>query len=226
MRNERVIIHPNFDAAANRATRVLIDYHVHSAPIDPIPLLKRMKCCKVFTFAEMSRHIGIGREELINTFDASDHDAITSVFTKDGVPHYIVAYNMRLPQYIIQRALARELGHIVLHHDGSKPEQIRNIEAQCFAYHLLCPRALIHSIQEAGVQITTEILGNITGCYERCLVGMRKTPATSVRPHYNRMLKEQFSNYVSEFLDFQQYLTVEDDSMIANFGTFMDGYEE
>ena len=70
------------------------------------------------------------------------------------------------------------------------------------------------------------MLGNITGCYERCLVGMRKTPATHVLPHANKLVKEQFAEYVSEFLDFQSYLSTEDESMIANFGTFMDGYEE
>ena len=182
--------------------------------------------CNVVTFTEISRKMGIEREALINTFDASDHDAITSVYMKDGKPHYLVAYNMKLPQYIIQRAVARELGHIVLKHDGSQPEDVRNAEALCFAHHLLCPRALIHSIQEAGVQITTEVLGNITGCYERCLVGMRKTPATYVAPGANRRVKEHFAEYVAEFLDFQSYLSTEDESMIANFGTFMDGYEE
>lgn len=217
---------PDFDFAATKATEMLIKYDVRTAPVDPIPIFKKAENCNVVTFAEMSRKIGIGRKVLIDTFDASNHDAVSCVYMKDNVPHYLVAYNMRLPQYTIQRALAREMAHIVLHHDGTKPEEVRNAEALCFAQHLLCPRALIHSIIESGTQITTEVLGNVTGCYERCLVGMRKTPATHVPAELNRKVKEQFSEYVAEFLDFQAYLSIDDDSMIANFGTYMDGYEE
>ena len=70
------------------------------------------------------------------------------------------------------------------------------------------------------------MLGNTTGCYERCLIGMRHTPATHVPPALNRQIREQFADYIADFLDFQSYLSQDDDSMIANFGTFMDGYEE
>ena len=55
---------------------------------------------------------------------------------------------------------------------------------------------------------------------------MRRTPATHVPPDLNRQIRDQFSDYIRDFLDFQAYLSKEDDSMIANFGTFMDGYEE
>ena len=70
------------------------------------------------------------------------------------------------------------------------------------------------------------MLGSITGCYERCLIGMRREPATHVPPELNRKIRDQFSDYLSDFLSFQSFLSQEDDSMIANFGTFMDGYEE
>ena len=217
---------PNYDFAATKAAETLIRYNVCTAPVDPIPIFKRAKNCNVVTFTEMSRVIGIDRKELVSSFDAENHDAVTSVYVKNGNPHYLVAYNMRLPQYIIQRALAREMGHIVLGHDGTKPESVRNAEAMCFAHHLLCPRALIHAIRESGAVITTEVLGNTTGCYERCLIGMRKTPATYVDPALNRQVKAFFTEYLEDFLDFQTYLSVDDESMIANFGTFMDGYED
>ena len=51
-------------------------------------------------------------------------------------------------------------------------------------------------------------------------------PATHVPPDLNRRIREQFADYLVDFLDFQSYLSQEDDSMIANFGSFMDGYEE
>lgn len=217
---------PDYDRAATAAAEILIKYGISSAPIDPIPIFKKAPGFNVVTFTEMSRLIGISRNDLVSTFDAENHDAVTSVHIKDGVRHYIVAYNMRLPQYLVQRALAREMGHIVLEHDGTRPQDVRNAEALCFAHHLLCPRALIHAIQASGFTITTEVLGNTTGCYERCLIGMRKTPATHVPAALNRQIRDQFADYLSEFLDFQAYLSKEDDSMIANFGTYMDGYEE
>lgn len=217
---------PDYDRAATAAAEILIKYGVSNAPVDPIPIFKRAPGFNVITFTEMSKLIGVPRNDLVSAFDAENHDAVTSVHVRNGEKHYIVAYNMRLPQYLVQRALAREMGHIVLGHDGTLPQDVRNAEALCFARHLLCPRALIHAIQQAGVMITTEVLGNTTGCYERCLIGMRKTPATHVPAELNRQIREQFAPYIEEFLDFQTYLSQDDDSMIANFGTYMDGYEE
>ena len=217
---------PDYDRAATAAAEILIKYGICTAPVDPIPIFKKAPGFNVVTFTEMSRMVGVDRQELLSSFDASNHDAISSVYLKNGTKHYLVAYNMRLPQYLVQRALAREMGHIVLGHDGTRPENVRNAEALCFAHHLLCPRALIHAIQESGAKITTEVLGNTTGCYERCLIGMRLEPGTHVPAELNRKIREQFSEYITEFLDFQSFLSQDDDSMIANFGTYMDGYED
>ena len=217
---------PDYDRAATAAAEVLIKYGISTAPVDPIPIFKNADNFNVVTFTEMSRMIGMSRQDLVSTFEAENHDAVSSVYLKNGEKHYLVAYNMRLPQYIVQRALAREMGHIVLGHDGSLPEDVRNAEALCFAHHLLCPRALINAIQQSGTKITVEVLGNTTGCYERCLIGMRRTPATHVPADLNRRIRDQFSDYLADFLDFQSYLSQEDESMVANFGSYMDGYEE
>ena len=217
---------PDYDRAATLAAEILIKYGISTAPVDPIPIFKKAKGFNVVTFTEMSRMIGMDRADLLSSFEAENHDAVSSVYVKNGKPYYLVAYNMRLPQYIVQRALAREMGHLVLGHDGSRPEDVRNAEALCFAHHLLCPRALIHAIQESGYKITVEVLGNTTGCYERCLIGMRRLPATHVPADLNRRIRDQFSDYVHDFIDFQSFLAQDDDSMIANFGTYMDGYEE
>ena len=217
---------PDFDRAATAAAKILIKYGISTAPVDPLPIFKKADGFNVVTFTEMSHMVGVDRQDLISSFDASNHDAVSSVYLKNGKKHYLVAYNMRLPQYLVQRALAREMGHIVLGHDGTRPQDVRNAEALCFAHHLICPRALIHAIQESGAKITTEVLGNTTGCYERCLIGMRREPATHVPAELNRKIREQFADYLADFLDFQTFLSQEDDSMIANFGTFMDGYKE
>ena len=217
---------PDFSRAATAAAEILIKYNISAAPVDPIRIIKEAEGYNVVTFSEWSDSIGVNREELLQIFPSNNHDAVSSVYMKNGKPHYLIAYNKYLSQHLVYRGLAREIGHFVLGHDGSKPEAIENAEAQCFASHLLCPRPLIHAIQEAGTQITVEILGNTTGCNEHCLMLMRKTPTTYVPPELNRKVKEQFAKYVSEFLDFQSFLSQEDDSMLANFGTYMDGYEE
>ena len=51
-------------------------------------------------------------------------------------------------------------------------------------------------------------------------------PETNVPSEMNRRIKEQFAEYIKEFVDFQTFLAEEDESMIANFGTYMDGYTD
>jgi len=217
---------PDYERAAVAAMEMLIKHGITTAPIDPLPVFKRSPGVLVLSFTEMSNQIGMDRDNLLTSFETENHDAVTSLHLDDGKLRYLVTYNQRLPMYLLQRALARELGHIILGHDGSRPESVRMAEAYAFAHHFLCPRPLIYAIQQSGIPFTVEVLGAMTGCYERCLQGMRKTPPVHVPADLNRKVREQFSDYISNFLDFESYLSKSDESMIANFGTYMDGYEE
>lgn len=217
---------PDYERAAVKAMEMLIKHGINTAPVDPLPVFKRTPGVLVLSFTEMSNRIGIDRNNLLTSFETENHDAVTSVHVDDGKLRYLVTYNQRLPMYLLQRALARELGHIVLGHDGSRPEDVRMAEAYCFAHHFLCPRPLIHAIQQSGLPFTVEMLGAMTGCYERCLQGMRKTPAVHVPADLNRRVRDQFADYISNFMDYESYLSKSDESMLANFGTYMDGYEE
>ena len=217
---------PDYEMAAIKAMEMLIENNISTAPVIPLPVFKRAKGVLVLSFTEMSARIGVERGNLIAMFDPENHDAVTTTHFEDGKLRYIVTYNQRLPFYLLQRALARELGHIVLGHDGSKPEEVRMAEAYSFAHHFLCPRPLIRAIQESNIPFTVEVLGAMTGCYERCLQGMRKTPPIRVPAELNRKVKEQFRDYIDNFLDFESYLCKSDESMLVNLGTFMDGYEE
>ena len=71
-----------------------------------------------------------------------------------------------------------------------------------------------------------EIIGNLTGCYERCMIGIRNTPGLHVPPELNRQVREQFSDYIQNFLDCKDILTAGDVTGEADFGTYMDNYEE
>lgn len=216
---------PNYEKAAIKATEILIKYGINSAPVLPLPILKKMPGVLVVSFAEMSQSSGIARKNIVTMFGDENQDAVTSVHNKNGKLVYLIAFNQRLPIYMIQRSLAREMGHIVLGHDGSLPDDVRLAEAQTFAYHFICPRALIHAVQKSGIRVSTEVLGNMTGCYDRCLLGMRKTPGVSVPAELNRKVAEQFSDYIENYLDYLTFIK-EDDSATADFGSYMIGYDE
>ena len=217
---------PNLERAATAAAETLIKYHVTSAPVAPLRILKSIPGVIVLSYAELASGLGMERRELLEQYGDVNKDAVTIVKEVGGRLRYFVGYNMLLPEFLMQRAIARELGHIVLGHDGSRPLEVRMMEAMFFARHLLCPRPLIRAIQETGIPITVETLGLITGCYERCLVGMQKSHGVHIAPELNRMLREQFAPYVENFVACRAILTGNDGSALVNFGTYMDNYEE
>ena len=217
---------PNLEAAAIKAAETLIEYRISAAPVEPIHILKSTPNVVVTTFAEMALEAGMERNNLLKIFSKESHDAMTYIREIRGKLRYFVVFNQRLPMFMIQRGLARELGHVLLGHDGSRPEDVRMEEANVFAYHLICPRAVVRAVQDSPIRMTTEVLGTMTGCYERCLAGMRKTPGVNVPAELNRQVKAQFADYLEDFIDFYSILSDSDESADADFGTFMDGYCE
>ena len=99
----------------------------------PLQMLKKLQNVAAVSFANASERYGVCREKLISMFDYGNQDAIT-VF-RDG--KYLVIYNQELPCKTIRYAVARELGHIVMEHDGSRPEDVRMMEAEHFAKEFL-----------------------------------------------------------------------------------------
>ena len=214
---------PDLNKAAAAAAETLLNYGIKTAPVDPLYILEQIENLIVVSFAEMSNSSGISQSDLIPVFGAGC-DAVTSFHTKNGKQMYVVAYNNLLPFNVIQRALARELGHIVLHHTESSREN--TIEAECFMYHLICPRPLIHAIQATGIRFTADLLANMTGVFEQSMINIRHIPGTSVPVCKNRFLRTQFMPFILNFFNFYQNMKQNDGSAIADLGTFMDGYEE
>ena len=217
---------PDYQRAAIAATEMLIQHHISSAPVSPLPLLKQTSGVLVVSYETMSIDMNTPRQCVMNLFGQNAQDAFTSVNITEGAPQYLVTYNQQLPAFVVHRALARELGHIILGHDGSRPEEVRNEEARCFAHHLLAPRALIHSIQATGLRLTTEVLGSLTGCYDLCLSCMRRQPPVHVPAELNRAVRDAFLPYIINFCNYQRVATHRDGSALADFGTYMEGYEE
>lgn len=213
----------NYTKAATLATETMIKYAITTAPVSPLPILEKMDRVVVVSFADISESSGLKYREMIPIF-GKNLDAVTSISTEGGVTRYIVAYNSFLPFTMVQRALARELGHIVLGHKGYSDEN--NAEALCFAYHLLCPRPLIHALEASCLRITKDLLANLTGVFDQTLTSMRRIPKTEVPESLNRFVRNQFTPFILNFFEFYQTVLPNDGSAVADFGTFMEGYAE
>jgi hypothetical protein len=139
---------------------------------------------------------------------------------------YVVVYNARLPFEIICRGVARELGHIVLGHDGmTRSADVRRAEAMCFAHHLLSPRPILRMLQDAGM-LTLNALSDTTGCIDDCVLDMQAIPGAHVPPELNRQVRDQFARGIGEYIRFHAAGPRKDRSAIIDLGTFMEGYEE
>lgn len=215
---------PDYDKSATKALEIIRDYQISHTPITPLPVLKKLAGVKVRTLTDFSEKMKQDRQDVRALF-GRNMDAMTFHVDHPSTK-YVVVYSQRLPLYILQRGLARELGHIVLCHDGQRlPEDVRMEEAMMFAHHFLTPRPLIKAIQDAGISLTIERLGSLTGCYERCLKSIRKLPAVHVSPDLNRQIREQFHDCLDDFIELEKLLE-DDDLTIADLGNYMNGYED
>lgn len=219
-------MNPDYHLAAVKAAETLITYGISSAPVDPLPILKKLPGVLVLTYEDLSKLANVNRDNVLDLVGCNNQDAITTAFIDEPSPLYVVAYNKMLPSVLVDRALARELGHIVLGHDGTKPESIRNEEAACFAKHLLFPRPLLHMITASGIRLTTAVLNNLTGCNDHCISCLRRLPAISVPAELNRQVRDNFMPYFMNYFHYQQHAAKDDTSALADLCSYMDGYEE
>ena len=217
---------PDFDRAATAAMQILIDNRITETPIMPLPILKNYPGVRVISFAKMANEANMERDKLVPLFVHNQDAATFRLGMEMENVEYIVAYNMRLPFEIIWRGIARELGHIVLGHDGiTRPYEVRRAEAMCFAHHLLSPRPVLRMIQEA-FPLTMNILSDTTGCIDECVEDMAEIPGAHVPPEMNRAVREQFSRGIGEYIRFHSAAKKIDHSPLVDLGTFMDNYEE
>ena len=217
---------PDFDRAATMAMKTLIDNHITETPVDSLSILLKYPGVRVISFTKFATQAGIEREELVPLF-GGNQDAATFNLDMDinGV-NYVVVYNMRLPFEIIWRGVARELGHIVLGHNGiARPSEVRMAEAMCFAHHLIAPRPVIRMLQQA-IPLTMNVLTATTGCSDECVDELRTIPGVHVSPDINRQVKDLFSRGINEYISFHKAAKKEDKSPLLDFGSYMDNYEE
>lgn len=213
----------DYNKAATLAAETLVRYNVRSSPVSPLPILEQMGNVIVISFSEMSDISNVDRSDIVRIF-WKNKDAVTSIHTENGKTTYIVAYNSLLPFGVIQRALAREMAHIVMKHEEDNDENEQ--EAACFAQHLLFPRPLIHTIQATGARLTADLFTNLTGASVQSVVDMRHLPRTEVPSGLNRFVRSQLMPFILNFFEYFQTVMYRDGSALVDLGSFMDGYEE
>lgn len=219
---------PDFDLAATSAMNILREKGLTETPVNPLPILEAIPGVRVMPFTRMAADAGMDRHELVPMF-GSNQDAATFHLDLKGFDdvRYVVVYNMRLPFDIVWRGIARELGHIVLGHDGTvRTPEARMSEALCFAHHLLTPRPVLNMILQSGMPLTQSALSETTGCSAECVVDMRRIPGAYVDPELNRQIRDQFSSHINEYIRFHRSSPMRDLSPVLDLGSFMDGYEE
>ena len=123
----------DLERAASAAAKTIETY----GQLCPMSILKKLPGVLVTSYSETSESVGTDRENLLKMFGERDQDAFTTACIRNGKTKYLIMYNKQMTCLETRNALARELGHIILGHDGTRPESVRNEEAACFAKHLL-----------------------------------------------------------------------------------------
>lgn len=218
---------PDYEKAAAAAMNLLIEKQIRKTPIDALDILLNTEGVRVMTFSSMALETGRPREELVPLF-GENQDAVTFRIENSisGV-QYVVVYNMFLTVDVVMRGLARELGHIVLQHDGiTRETSVRMAEAKCFAHHLLSPRPVISMLQQSGLPITLDVLAETTGCSSDCVDDIQTIPGVNVPSDLNRKVKELFTQEINEYIRYKTASKKKDSSPVVDFGQFMEFYEE
>ena len=217
---------PDLERAAVAAMNMLLENGVTETPVKPLPMLLSYPGVRVMPFTHMAAEAGVQREDLVPLFGENQDAASFHLVSEIEGVRYVVVYNMRLPFEIVWRAVARELGHIVLGHDGvTRSPEARRAEAMCFAHHLLAPRPVLKLMLEAG-PLTMNMLAHTTGCSEECVDDMRQIPGVCVPPELNRAVRERFARGIGEYLRFHASAPLPDRSPVLDLGSYMDYYIE
>lgn len=215
---------PDIDRAATKAMEILIENGITETPIDSLSILLKCPGVRVLSFTKFATQAGIERNDLVPMFGKNQDAATFRIGMNIENVQYVVVYNMRLPHEIIMRGVARELGHIVLGHDGiTRPSPVRMAEAMCFAHHLISPRPIVQMLREQ-LPLTMNVFSDTTACSEECVDDLRNIPGAHVPAELNREVKRLFERGIMEYIRFYKDSQKLDKSPVIDIGTYMDNY--
>lgn len=218
---------PDYENAAIHAAQLLIGRNITETPVDPMQIMLSYPGVRLMPFTRMAAEAGMERHDLVPLFGGNQDAATFHLSSGIEDVEYVVVYNMRLPCEIIRRAIARELGHIVLGHDGqTRPADVRMAEAMAFAHHLLSPRAVIRIIQDSGMPLTLSVMAQTMGCSEECVEDIQKIPGVHVPAALNAKVRDQFARGIREYIRFHLSSPMKDHSPVLDLGEYMNFYEE
>ena len=127
---------PNYDLAATKAMELLISKKITETPILSLPILKKYPHVRIMSFTNMADDSEIKRDDLVLKFGSNQDAATFRMYGMEDVD-YVVVYNMKLTHEDIRRAIARELGHIILGHDGQTRPQ-KYVWLKHFVLPIIC----------------------------------------------------------------------------------------
>ena len=122
---------PDYDRAANLACRVLLRQRALRLPVSLEKVIAACPAIRLKTYGQFCRERGLGREELCS-WAVSAHG-----FTLRRGDRAVILYNEAKELPTIRFTIAHELGHLFLLH--RRDDRTDQLEANCFARHLLCP---------------------------------------------------------------------------------------
>lgn len=220
---------PDCTTAATQAARALIKFHIGRTPIYPQQILQESKYTSMITFGNPNERDAIQLFTKPYAFRSQDNMVMMSYSIEDdGSNRYLFAVNRNAPIGKQKLSLAVEIGHIYLGHTSFiKDASRKQREAECFAVHLLFPRALIKLFSERGYVFTKDSFSRIFGECEWCLDSILTAQPVSISPELNRLVKEQFTPYVNT-LENVGVMDIPNPGRadILDFSRYMDGYED
>ena len=212
--------------AATQAARALIKFGISRTPIYPQQIVQASDRATMVSFADPDEMYDIMGTNSVITWENKNLVWTSLVPEENEVHSYLFTVNRNAPMGRLKLALAVELGHIYLGHGTNilGSEKSRK-EAECFALHLVFPRALVKLLQERDVVLTKVMFSRIFGDCEWCLESILNAEPVSISPDLNRLVKEQFAPYVDKLEDIGIFLA-EPHGEPLDLSKYMAGYED
>ena len=141
--------YPNYHRAARLAYRTLIHLKIDKLPIDILSICSRCKETKVMSFSQAEQEFGMPEGYYLE--NGPSDSAFTIRRETDSKKQYFMLYNNDRFYNSVARlrfSLAHELGHILMQHETG--HVFSEMEANCFAQHLLCPAPLVEEMKLEG----------------------------------------------------------------------------
>lgn len=183
---------PDYKKAINEADCILLSSNQFELPLNIEKILKGIKTLNI----QINKYSDTGLEQALKIKNSG--------FVTENNGIYFVLYNDGIESEGNHRfTLCHELGHIVLGHDLSKPDdKIQEAEANAFATELLMPEAIVQEMLNRGYSIINEAsLDNLfNASYQASRIRVdefKKLPEWHGRyTDYDSIVNIQFKNYL------------------------------